>query len=210
MNPRVTVITPSLPERSELLAKAVASVEAQTVPVEHLIDADPDTPVAEKRNRMIERADTEWVAFLDDDDTLDPHHIETLLGHDADVVIPHCRFIGEPLPPPAKGCCAGYCNRPFDRDDLRDHGIFPITVLVLRQAILDVGGFGDGQWEDWDLWNDMADAGATFEVVPVVTWTYRRDAVSRSRPPATLEQRAVLALKRRAPWLHRTAKRLFR
>lgn len=190
MGRRVTVITPSLASRGRLLAAAQQSVAAQTVAVAHLIDADDRRPVAEKRNRLMRQATTEWVAFLDDDDLLDQDHIETLLGHDADVIVPHCRFIGPPLPPVA--CCAGYYNRPYDRDDLRQHGIFPITVLARREAILDVGGFGDGLYEDWDLWNAMADAGARFEVVPEVTWSYRRTGGGRSRP-RRWRQREVLA-----------------
>lgn len=175
----MTIITPSVPSRRDLLAEATESVAAQTVAVQHLIDDDPKRSVADKRNRMISAASTDWVAFLDDDDILDPIHVETLLGGEADVVIPHCRFLGPPLP--AIDCCPGYYNRPFDREDLRQHGIFPITVLARREAILGAGGFGDGKYEDWDLWNAMADAGATFEVVPVVTWTYRRTGMGRSR-----------------------------
>lgn len=186
----VSVITPSIPSRRELLVEARRSVADQTVPVHHLIDDHPDRPVAEKRNRLIRAADTEWVAFLDDDDLLDSIHVETLLGHDADVVVPFCRFSGPPLAP--VNCCAGYYNRPYDRDDLRQHGIFPITVLARRDAILGAGGFGDGIYEDWDLWNAMADAGATFEVVPTVTWTYRRTGAGRSRP-RLWRQREILS-----------------
>lgn len=172
----VTVITASLPERSPLLAEAAASVAAQTVPVAHLIGVDAGRSVSEVRNALVETAQTEWVAFLDDDDLLDPHHVATLLEHTAgaDVVIPHCRFDGPPLPPK-------FCNRPYSRADLRKHGIFPITVLARRQAVLDVGGFPLEGWDDWGLWNRMADARCKFTVVPEVTWTYRTDAAPDRR-----------------------------
>lgn len=168
----VTVITASLPHRHGLLAEAVASVVAQTRPVAHLIGIDAGQGVAEVRNALVRAANTEWVAFLDDDDLLDLHHVETLLGHDADVVIPHCRFDGPALP-------EGYCNRPYDRGALRRHGIFPITVLARREAVLDAGGFPTVGWDDWGLWNAMADAGCRFEVVPEVTWTYRTSTADR-------------------------------
>ena len=163
-----TVITASLPHRAHLLADAVASVAAQTHPAEHLISVAAMRGVADVRNSLMRGAETEWVAFLDDDDLLDPHHLETLLAHSdgADVVIPYCRFDGPPLP-------EGYCNRPYDRAALRRHGIFPITVLARRDAVLAAGGFATEGWDDWQLWNRMADEGRRFVTVPEVTWTYR-------------------------------------
>lgn len=171
----VTVITAALPHRTSLLADAIRSVHAQTVPVrEHLISVAPRRRVADVRNDLIDAADSEWVAFLDDDDLLDPHHVETLLrqADNADVVIPYCRFDGPPLPD-------GYCNRPFDLAALRSHGIFPITVLARRELVLAAGGFAAEGWDDWVLWNRMADDGCRFVTVPTVTWTYRTSTPSR-------------------------------
>jgi glycosyltransferase involved in cell wall biosynthesis len=172
----VTVITASLPRRASLLAEAVASVGAQTQAAAHLICVDDSVGVAEARNQLVEAATTSWIAFLDDDDHLDTDHIETLAAHAADnrvdVVIPHCRFEGPPLPEIA--CCGGYYNRPFAWNDLRRHGIFPITVLARRSAVLSAGGFPlDKPYEDWELWKQMYRLGCAFEVVPKVTWTYR-------------------------------------
>lgn len=180
----VTVITASLPHRSLLLAEAVASVGSQTSPARHLISVDAGVGVAEARNQLLDAASTDWVAFLDDDDHLDPHHIEVLAeraaSDDVDVVIPHCRFDGPPLP--AISCCAGYYNRPFDVRDLRRHGIFPITVIARRSAILAAGSFPvSAPYEDWSLWRRMVRLGARFDVVPTVTWTYRTAHASDRR-----------------------------
>jgi glycosyltransferase involved in cell wall biosynthesis len=175
LRPAVTAITASLPDRTSLLAEAMATVTAQTVATSHLVGVDASRGVAEVRNDLVRATRTDWVAFLDDDDLLDPNHVELLLGCGAnlDVVIPHCRFDGPPLP-------NGYCNRPFDRADLKRHGIFPITVLARREAILDAGGFPtQGRYEDWELWNAMADAGCRFEVIPETTWTYRTKTADR-------------------------------
>ena len=212
----VAVITPSLPRRHRLLAEAISSVAAQTIPVEHLIYSDEILSVSEKRNRLIQCAGTEWVAFLDDDDLLDVRHIETLLEHasNADVVIPHCRFQGPPLPSPA--CCEGFVNRPFNHADLKDHGIFAITVLARRQSILDVGGFPSGDLEDWRLWKTLANAGARFEVGPEVTWTYRTSGSDRRTrelfppPPILTVRRAKRALARRAPQVYDWSRRRVR
>jgi glycosyltransferase involved in cell wall biosynthesis len=181
--PTIAVITPTVPERICELMDAMDSVSAQTIPVaEHLIGVDyqRNGPAA-VRNRLMNATLAEWVAFLDDDDLLDPDHLEILLDHsrDADVVIPYCRFEGTPLP-------AKFCNQKFNRAKLADHGIFPITVLARRSAILEVGGFWTtDRYEDHALWNRMADRGARFVVVPKQTWTYRRTSAA-NRTDGTL------------------------
>lgn len=172
----IAVITPSLPSRSNMLADCIASVDTQTFPAAaHLIGMDTrrEGP-AKVRARLLTAVDTEWVAFLDDDDVLDPWHLETLANApEADVVIPYCRFDGAPLP-------KQFCNRPFDPDALKRHGIFPITVLARTEAVKAAGGFrSDERYEDWELWKRMTANGCTFEVVPVVTWTYRTSAPNR-------------------------------
>lgn len=173
MTADVTVITPSLPERAPMLTEAIASVAAQTCPpAAHLIGVDhAGRGPAEVRQELVVAAATEWVVFLDDDDLLDPAFIATLLNIAGrwccEVVIPYCRFDGPPLP-------ARYCNQPFDRAALADHGIFPITVLARRQSILDAGGFDPAdRYEDWSLWNRMADRGCRFDVCTLPLWTYR-------------------------------------
>ena len=178
--PDVTVIIPSIPERAALFARAVDSVRRQTlwgsgrIEVSTMIDVDREGPAA-LRSKMVASATTEWVAFLDDDDYLDPHHIETLLEHSkgVDVVIPHCRFDGPPLPD-------GYYNVPYRYADLRRHGIFPITVLARRRSILAAGAFRTtDRYEDHQLWNRMARMGFRFRVVPEVTWSYRTSHAER-------------------------------
>lgn len=166
----VTVITPSLPERLPLLVEAMASVAAQSLrPVTHLVEVDlAKRGPAAVRNELLAASTTEWVAFLDDDDLLDPNHLEVLARYSdgSDVVASHCRFDGPPLPPK-------FCNRPYARDVLRRHGIMPITFLARRSAIEAAGRFGLERYEDWELLNRMADNGCRFTVVPEVTWTYR-------------------------------------
>lgn len=166
----VTVITPSLPSREHMLKEAVDSVACQTLKAnDHLIGVDwLNAGPAAVRNTLLEATTTEWVGFLDDDDILDRHHLDTLASaaDRADVIGSYCRFSGDSIP-------AQFCNRPYDRKALRRHGIFPITVLARRQAVLAAGGFGQERYEDWALWNRMADQGCRFEIIPIVTWTYR-------------------------------------
>lgn len=169
----VTVITPTIPERARMLAEAIATVAAQTAPpTGHLIAVDHRrSGPAELRTLLVGSASTEWVAFLDDDDLLDADHLERLAevaGPDVDVAYSWCRLD----PPGAIG--DQFYNQPYDRQALRRHGIFPITVLARRAAILDCGGFRpEDRYEDWALWNRMADRGARFACLPEPTWTYR-------------------------------------
>jgi glycosyltransferase involved in cell wall biosynthesis len=77
----ITVVIPSLPERTRWLERAVRSVAGQTVqPAETIVYVDWDRigPAA-ARNDAIQRVATEWVAFLDDDDQFHPDHLEILL-----------------------------------------------------------------------------------------------------------------------------------
>lgn len=164
----VTVVTATIPGREHMLQEAIASVDGQTIrPAYHFIyvDVDGDGP-AVTRNRMLNDVETEWVAFLDDDDLLDPHHLDVLGSLHADVRASYCRFSGEEIP-------AKFINRRYDRDVMRRHGIFGITVLARTDQIRQAGCFGSERYEDWALWNRMADDGCSFEVIPIETWTYR-------------------------------------
>ena len=78
---QVTVVIPSLPERSVWLERAVRSVERQSSPpadvvvhVDHLREG-----AYAARNAALAKVSTSWVAFLDDDDRFHPDHLEVLV-----------------------------------------------------------------------------------------------------------------------------------
>lgn len=189
----VTVLTPSIPGREALLALAVESVAAQTVkPRAHLIRIAAPEPsrgpnpidTAHQRNVLWRGAETEWVAWLDDDDIWLPRHLETLapaLAPGVDVVYSH----------------SALTNRHTDVTDwrqevlvnqLRANNCIASNAIVRRSAIEAVGGFPEEYdyqahrfteapytWEDWALWVLLAEAGARFVCVPAQTWEYRVD-----------------------------------
>jgi hypothetical protein len=177
----VTVLIPTIPSRKMFLAGALKSVRDQTYqPVDVLVEEDVDREgPAAVRNRLLARAETDWVAFLDDDDWLLPHHLHTLVvaqqESGADLVWPWFQVEGGTDPFPA------HRGRQWNPAD--PHQI-PITVLARRDAILDVGGFrsipegpvdGDGNraGEDFQLWLDMSAAGHQFRHTPEITWMWR-------------------------------------
>jgi glycosyltransferase involved in cell wall biosynthesis len=177
--PRVSLLTPTIEGREELLAECAESVQAQTEEVAHLIylDTNREGP-AVCRNRMIDLCQSEYVGFVDDDDLLDPHHVESLMallanGQSlADVAWSRCRVEAAPgvwaprIPQPL---------RPDYRQLLRGgRNFIPVTVIARVSAIREAGGFDPAdRYEDYELWRRMLRLGHRFAYLPVETWTYR-------------------------------------
>lgn len=183
----VAVVTPTIPTRSTLLVEALASVAAQTRPPDAIsvaIDLHHEGAAA-TRNRALAAVDTDWVAFLDDDDLLEPVHLERVLDHaeetGADLVYPWFTVDGgtDPL---------GMEGQPFDPDALRRANYIPVTYLVRTKLIKAVGGFPGPGWqddlgiqlqpdvatcEDWAALLRMVDAGAVVVHLPERTWVWR-------------------------------------
>ena len=181
----ITVVIPTIAGREQQLECAAASVEAQTLwPAKVLVELDIDRQgAAATRNRMLERVDTEWVAFLDDDDEFKPNHLRACMRHagltGAAVVYPGYNTIG----PDPLGCF----GMTFDGDLLRGRNYIPVTTLCRTDLVRKVGGFqphpdenGD-PCEDWGLWLALLDAGAVFSHLPQRTWIWRTTGGTRGR-----------------------------
>jgi Glycosyltransferases involved in cell wall biogenesis len=181
----VTVAIPTIPGREKSLEIAIGSAVNQTlVPaaVHVVVDIDRDG-AAVARNRALGFVETDWVAFLDDDDEFKPNHLRACLRHagltGADVVYPGYDTIGDdPL-----GCF----GMPFNADLLRVGNYIPVTTLCRTELVRKVGGFqphpdfrGD-PCEDWGLWLALLDAGATFSHLPLRTWIWRTTGGTRGR-----------------------------
>lgn len=79
-NNLVSIITPVAPYHADLLPRATASVEAQTVKCTHIVIHDDDGHGAGwARNRGLELAETPFVVFLDADDRIEPNFVEHCL-----------------------------------------------------------------------------------------------------------------------------------
>jgi len=181
--PGVTVVTPSIPPRARtLLPRAMDSVLRQDHPVDGISIA-VDTAhegSAVTRNRALEGVTTEWAAFLDDDDTLRPGHIGSLLTaaqeFGADVIYPWFTVPSgfDPFPE--------YEGQPFNEHALRKiQNYIPVTLLVRTELAMSVGGFEDrnksrepgaSPCDEWGLWLKLLDAGAVFHHLNERTWYY--------------------------------------
>jgi glycosyltransferase involved in cell wall biosynthesis len=181
----VTVAIPVHPPRlaDGSMARAVDSVRRQLLAPTATVTAldGHGEGAAVTRNRALAMVDTDWVAFLDSDDELKPHHLRSCARHaaltGADLIYPG--FEGDDP--------TGMFGRSFDPILLHRHNYIPVTVLVRTNLVRKVGGFtphpdGDGDpCEDWGCWLKLLDAGATFSHLPQRTWI-RHPGGTRGRP----------------------------
>jgi glycosyltransferase involved in cell wall biosynthesis len=187
----ITIVIPTIERRTGLdgpFQRALKSAQAQTFPAHRILaqlDADREGAAA-TRDRALEAVDTEWVAFLDDDDVLHPDHLKQCARaarlNNADVVYPGYDVEGGPDP-------VGCFGIPFDGSLLEQRNFIPVTVLARTSAVRAAGGFqahpdehGD-PCEDWGLWLAMHRQGANFYHLPMKTWTWNlAPGSTRGRP----------------------------
>ena len=164
----VSVVIPSLPDRSSLLARAIRSVERQTVqPAKIITQIDRKRlGAAVARNAALKKVTTPWVAFLDDDDEFHYDHLATLIEganvSGADLVgtypEPNIPGVVEGLVSCLRGIpVRGPVHIPWGSDQL-DHfdarrgpvcphcstqrgSFIMVTNLVRMSLIVEVGGF---------------------------------------------------------------------
>lgn len=168
----VTVLIPHIPIRINELGRAIRSVSAQTrQPDAIVIVPDPEhTGSAATRNRGLKSVTTDFVAFVDDDDELLPHHLDELMrcqaATEADVVYPGGTVVGGHDPHDRFG-------KPFDPNLLRQKSYIPVTCLARTALVRGVGGFEKAPgsiYDDWGLYLKLLNAGAKFVHHPVKTW----------------------------------------
>lgn len=168
----ITVITPSLIDRAEKLAECRQSVLAQTYPVyDHLVMTDKDLKgPAWTRNQLALMVETEWIAFLDDDDLLLPNHFELHkeYQHTADVIFSW----GEAIHP--DGGRSLFDSHYNEESILSGHNTIPVTATVRTSKFREVNGFPENErFEDWGLWKRLILAKARFQGIEEITWHYR-------------------------------------
>lgn len=173
------VITVTVPERAAMLGELAGDLAAQTAPGFVWLVGWERRGVgpAQVRNELVASSAASWVAFVDDDDRVDPDHMATLLEvrdahRDADVIYTACRIEGRD----------GFVI-PHDCDHvgLDRENLVPVTALVRRRMFERAGGFDvDERNEDHGLWRRILALGGRFQCDHRVTWTYRFHGTNRS------------------------------
>lgn len=75
-----SVIIPVAPSHLEIVTDAIASVQAQTVPCEVIVEYDHDQRgAAHTRNKGVRRSNGLFLVMLDADDILHPTYVESAL-----------------------------------------------------------------------------------------------------------------------------------
>lgn len=166
MKDGVTVIIPvygDLEKWTPLAVKAYQSATHQTIKAEKVIISTGNN-ITECRNTALQ-CDTEFIIFLDADDTLNPDYIEKMLAGIADVRVPSVyRYKDHPYPH----------NLIPDKDQswynpvpLMHRNYIVVSAMIRTSLFKQLGGFHDYEsLEDWDLWLRAEEAGATFEQIP--------------------------------------------
>lgn len=179
MKPVVTVVVPyhAARKRNGMLQRAINSVNAQTIP--HLLITVEDTlgqGAAKTRQRGLDQVTTEWAAFLDSDDEMDPTHLQQLLAYaeqtGADYVYPWFRVVGGRDPFPM------FFGKLWD--DAHPHST-TITILVRTTLAQQVGFTGEG--EDFRFTKGCIAAGAKIVHYPAKTWTWHHGPHNSSGRP---------------------------
>lgn len=79
--PELTFCIPVAPYHTDVVHRAITSVQAQTIPCEYLVFEDKEQRGAGfARNEMLRRVTSTMISFLDADDTISPHFAEMCLA----------------------------------------------------------------------------------------------------------------------------------
>jgi glycosyltransferase involved in cell wall biosynthesis len=189
LKPGITVAIASIPPRVHLLQRAMASVLLQTHPAVGLAVAidHQKQGAAATRQRALDMVDTEWVAFLDDDDEFMPNHLATLWdaaqAYQADYV--YSWF--ETIP---YGCDPFPITHYLDPWDDKKPRQTTVTTMVRTELAREVGfaSFAetgeliDGQrhGEDWTFTLGCLARGAKIHHVVAKTWWWHHDSGNTS------------------------------
>lgn len=191
----ISIIVPTF-NQSDTLAQTLDSALAQTVPTEVIVVNDGSTDLTKQvlmeyedrvrvvtqtnrglpsaRNTGIMNVTTDWVVFLDSDDTLEPTYIERVLKviedvPEAAVVAPSFKTFG------LQESNVLLMMRP-EVNDFQDGNRIGYCAAFKRSALIEVGGYNPKMvwgWEDYDLSIELTKRGKIIVTIPEYLWNYR-------------------------------------
>jgi len=177
MTSSVTVVIPSYPRG--LVGRAIASVQAQTVPCRMLVTESPkDDWWNAKINDAVASTSTEWIAILCDDDELCPTFVEEMLAASEGVDLVMCaRRIVNPTDPILAAWFRVTSHievaHPLTVESMVRGCPCAMTCLIRRSAWDALGGYrGAMTYSDWDFSIRFAAQGLPWRIIPQPLWLY--------------------------------------
>lgn len=181
--------------------RAIESATHQTLSPHEIIHIHGDT-LAEARNQGAERAEADWLLFLDADDELDKGYVEAM-----DRAIRHHASEGRTFlfQPATLGIVNGVEDREpvvIPKRNLSTGNYMVIGTIVQRDQFLRVGGFWEWfAWEDWCLFMRCVADGATSVPVPEAIYRVHVNPNGRNEAAAGNHDLGAKIMRRHREWL---------
>lgn len=192
-------------EKWRLLAeqRAIPSAKSFGVPVIY----NHGNSLHESRNTGLSQVETEFVCFLDADDTLALDFFEHMAMVDGDLRPPSVNHVYEraTFMPRVVGL-RGVHNHVCVGECLTDGNWLVVGTVARTELIKKVGGWKEwGNWEDWELWLRCWLAGATITPVPKAVYQAHSTSQGRNKSRTQEENMKIYHEIRRAnlPHLYR-------
>lgn len=162
----------------------------------------PHEGPSKARNAALAKADSEWLLFLDADDTISPAFLSHMLKvaarcPGADIVACGYRRLDE-----LGRVCDQFAPLPLEQDGLAVCAAGPPgaihSFIVKRERVVKCGGFDETLRtnEDWDLWLRLAQDGCRFAVTRRILADYWSSADSLTRDTHSMVRDARIMLER--------------
>jgi glycosyl transferase family 2 len=156
---QITVVMPSIPTRRMVRDEALRSIRMQELqPADVIVQMDEThAGAALTRHAGLMAVKTPWVAFLDDDDMMMPHHLKDLLRHAEETECDYAYSWFHTIPLGCDPFPESHFLDPWDSGNPRQTTVTTLVRTSLAQSVgfitpLDADT-PDGQraGEDWDF-----------------------------------------------------------
>jgi len=186
MHIQLSILTPTIPSRKEQLSKLSEKIAKQSndLAVEHLSFADNRTrTIGAKRQSLLDIARGEYIAFVDDDDDIEPDYVSEILlaiqqGPDVITFEQNSYYNGA-----FSKVVFGLNNRdePFQPNGITLRA--PWHVCVWKRELVKTCQFGESNYGEDIIWSRQARARIKTSLhIDKTLCTYRHDAALTAAP----------------------------
>jgi len=186
MHIELSILTPTIPSRKEQLSKLSEKIAKQSndLAVEHLSFADNRTrTIGAKRQALLDIARGEYIAFVDDDDDIEPDYVSEILlaiqqGPDVITFEQNSYYNGA-----FSKVVFGLNNRdePFQPNGITLRA--PWHVCVWKRELIKTCQFGESNYGEDIIWSRQARARIKTSLhIDKTLCTYRHDAALTAAP----------------------------